>query len=414
MEITDVRVRMFQFPPTDVKVIPQTNGTLRSMPGGERRAYIFEIMTDEGYSGVCPCDENTLKFERMLSDLLLGEDPGLIEHLWLKMFGGTHRKRCAKGEWVRAIGHADMALWDLFGNVVKQPVHRLLGGFRDKVPVYAAGGYYQQGKTSEELAKEILDFVEIGYRHVKMKVGAWVFGVSMQEDVKRVKAVRDAIGGDIELMLDANNAWDAKSAIRFIKAVERYEPYWFEEPVMPDDFAGSAEVKNATSVFIASGENEYTQWGARDLIKSRCIDVLQIDPGVCGGFTPIMKAAALAEAEHIWFAPHGGHVLGAIPVAAAPNGMIVESYPTSKWRPVVPIEPGHPETVLLEEPNPVEKGWITMYRGPGIGYVLNEDIAKKYEVNPRPTRREPTGRKPERQFGDLLIRQQSLPGSWTR
>ena len=245
-----------------------------------------------------------------------------------------------------------------------------------------------------------------------MKVGAWVFGVSMKEDIKRVKAARDAIGDDVELMLDANNAWDAKSAIRFIKAVERYEPYWFEEPVMPDDYAGLVEVKNAASVFIASGENEYTQFGARDLIKSRSIDVLQIDPGVCGGFTSIMKAAVLAETEHIWFAPHGGHVLGAIPVAAAPNGLMVESYPTTKWRPKVDLEPGSPEVVLLEEPNPIEDGWITLHKGSGIGYVLNEDVAKKYEVNPRPVRRKTTERKPEKQFGDLLVRQPSLQGSW--
>lgn len=104
--------------------------------------------------------------------------------------------------------------------------------------------------------------------------------------------------------------------------------------------------------------------------------------------------------------------MGAIPVAAAPNGLIVESYPVSKWRPDVPIESGHPEVVLLEEPNPIEKGWITMYKGPGMGYVLNEDVAKKYEVEPRPVRRLPTGKKPKSQFGDLMVRQPSLPTSW--
>jgi len=413
LEITDVRVRVFQFPPTSVKLIPQTNGTLRSVPGEARTRRIIEIMTDEGYAGICPCDQNLQYWEDRVSDLLLGEDPGLIEYLWLKMFGGTHRKRCSKGEWVRSIGYVDMALWDLLGKVTKQPVHRLLGGFRDRVPVYAAGGYYQQGKTPEELGKELVGFVELGYQHVKMKVGAWVFGVSMKEDIKRVKAARDAIGNDVELMVDANNAWDAKSAIRFIKAIERYEPYWFEEPVMPDDYAGSREVKTATSVFVASGENEYTQYGARDLIKSRSIDVLQIDPGVCGGFTPIMKAAALAETEHIWFSPHGGHVLGAAPVAAMSNGLIVESYPASKWRPAVPIEDEHPEVVLLEEPNPITDGWITMHTGPGIGYVLNEVVAEKYEVNPRSARRKPTGRTPEKHHGDLRLRRQNRLGSWT-
>jgi L-alanine-DL-glutamate epimerase-like enolase superfamily enzyme len=305
-----------------------------------------------------------------------------------------------------------MALWDLFGKMTKQPVHRLLGGFRDRVPVYAAGGYYQQGKTPELLGKELLSFVERGYQHVKMKMGGWVFGVSMREDIKRVKVVRDFIGYDVELMLDANNAWDAKSAIRFIKAVERYEPYWFEEPVMPDDYTGSLEVKKATSVFVASGENEYTQFGARDLIKNRSIDILQLDPGVCGGFTPIMKAATLAETEHLWFAPHGGHVLGAVPVAAAPNGLIVEAYPESKWRPKVPITTEHPDIVLVNEPNLIEDGWITLHRGAGIGYALNEDVAKKYEVNPRPAQRKPIGIHPAKQVGDLLINQSTRPQSW--
>jgi L-alanine-DL-glutamate epimerase-like enolase superfamily enzyme len=172
-------------------------------------------------------------------------------------------------------------------------------------------------------------------------------------------------------------------------------------------------VKAATSVFVASGENEYSQYGARDLIKTRSIDVLQIDPGVCGGFTPIMKAAALAETEHIWFAPHGGHVLGATPVSAATNGLIVESYPASKWRPTVPIEDEHPDVVLLEEPNPITNGWITMNTSPGIGYVLHEEVAEKYEVNPRPAQQKPTGRTPEKQWGDLRVRQPNLSGSWT-
>jgi L-alanine-DL-glutamate epimerase-like enolase superfamily enzyme len=227
-----------------------------------------------------------------------------------------------------------------------------------------------------------------------------------------VKAVRDAIGDDIELMLDANNAWTAKNAIRFINTVERYEPYWFEEPVMPDDYAGSIEVKNATTTLVASGENEYSHFGARDLINARCIDVLQIDPGVCGGFTPIMKAAALSETEHIWFAPHGGHVLGAIPVAAVPNGLIVESYPVSKWRPWVPIDSSQPKQVLVEEPNPISKGQITMNQGPGIGYILHEDVAQAYEINPRRPNTTPGKQKPIKQYGDLLLRQATLRGSW--
>jgi L-alanine-DL-glutamate epimerase-like enolase superfamily enzyme len=150
-----------------------------------------------------------------------------------------------------------------------------------------------------------------------------------------------------------------------------------------DDFRGSAEVKNATSVLVASGENEMTRWGSRDLIDSRAVDVIQTDPALCGGFTEIRKIAAMASAQHIWFAPHGGRVLGATAVCSMPNGLIVESYPLSQWRVELPLDPENPEEKLLEEPNPVVNSWIEMSQEPGLGYKLNEDVAEKYEVKDR-------------------------------
>jgi len=379
MKITDVKVRSFRFPPIDYKIPDQHNAIIRSNPGTERAMNITQVTTDEGTTGICP-GGNKAFIEGRLRRAILGEDPFSVERIWQKMYMGDYRKPVAKGDWIASLSHVDIAIWDLIGKVLKQPVYRLLGGYADRIPVYAAGGYYREDKSIEDLAEELRGFMDQGYTAVKMKVGAWRFGVSMKTDIRRVKAVREAIGGDIKLMVDANNAWDAKHAIQFIKAVERYEPYWFEEPVEPDDLRGSVEVKNATSVLIASGENEMTRWGSRDLIDSRAVDVIQVDPAICGGFTEIRKIAAMASAQHIWFAPHGGHVLGATAVAAAPNGLIVESYPLSKWRVQLPIDPENPEEKLLEEPNPVAKGWISMSQEPGLGYKLNEDVAKKYEM----------------------------------
>lgn len=379
LKITDVKVRTFRFPPLKFKLHEQYNGIIKSSPWAQRTLNITEVVTDEGIIGICPGGDKE-RIEGRIKRAILGEDPLSVERVWQKMYMGDYRKPVAKGEWIATISHVDMAVWDLIGKATKQPTYKLLGGYMDKVPVYAAGGYYFEGKNANDLADELRGFVEQGYSAVKMKVGAWRFGVSMETDIQRVKAARDAVGSDVKLMVDANNAWTAKEAIKFIKAVERYEPYWFEEPVEPDDFKGSAEVKAATSILVASGENEATRWGSRDLIESRAVDVIQVDPGICGGFTEIRKIAAMASAQHIWFAPHGGHVLGATAVAAAPNGLIVESYPTSKWRPENPIDPSHPEVKLLEEPNIVEKGWITLSQKPGLGYELNEDVAKKYEI----------------------------------
>jgi L-alanine-DL-glutamate epimerase-like enolase superfamily enzyme len=289
----------------------------------------------------------------------------------------------AKGEWLRNLSKVDIAIWDLIGKAAGKPVYKLLGGYADRIPVYAAGGYYREDKGIDDLAEELKGFVDHGFTAVKMKVGAWRFGVSMETDIERVRAAREAVGPDVKLMVDANNAWDAKNAIKFIKAVECYDPYWFEEPVVADDFRGSAEVKNATSVLVASGENEMTRWGSRDLIDSRAVDVIQTDPALCGGFTEIRKIAAMASAQHIWFAPHGGRVLGATAVCSMPNGLIVESYPLSQWRVELPLDPENPEEKLLEEPNPVVNSWIEMSQEPGLGYKLNEDVAEKYEVKDR-------------------------------
>ena len=119
-----------------------------------------------------------------------------------------------------------------------------------------------------------------------------------------------------------------------------------------------------------------------------------------------------SKSEHLWFAPHGGHVLGAIPVAAVPNGLIVESYPESKWRVIPPIDPIEPEKSLVSEPNPIKNGRIKMTMKPGIGYVLNEEVSKDYEVNPQPPNTKTVKARPEKQYGDLLINQASLADSW--
>jgi D-arabinonate dehydratase len=143
-----------------------------------------------------------------------------VERIWQKMYMGDYRKPVAKGEWLRNLSKVDIAIWDLIGKAAGKPVYKLLGGYADWIPVYAAGGYYREDKGIDDLAEELKGFVDHGFTAVKMKVGAWRFGVSMETDIERVRAAREAVGPDVKLMVDANNAWDAKNAIKFIKAVE--------------------------------------------------------------------------------------------------------------------------------------------------------------------------------------------------
>ena len=357
MKITDIKVTRFSLGPLDE---PYWNSIIRTTSRGFSR---LEIYTDEGVVGTAMGGSVTIE-EGPLKPVLLGEDPLRTEYLWQKMYMGGWRKPVAKGEHIRAMSDVDNALWDLKGKVLGQPVWRLLGGAQSRVRAYAAGGYYAEGKGLRELCAEMEDYVGEGYRAVKMKIG-WP-GVTLREDAERVRAVRDAVGPDVDVMIDANNGWDAVTAIKFGRMVERYDPYWFEEPVHADDFRGGAQVAAALDMPVASGENEYTRWGFRDLIGAQAADIIQADPVICGGISEWMKIAALASAEHLTMAPHGGAHLGSTCVAAVHNGLITESYTRL-------------QAYLHEflEPIDFRDGHIYMSERPGLGLVWHEAAIQK-------------------------------------
>jgi len=375
LKIADVRVRRFKFPPPKVLGEPFYNSILYNSPSKDRGASITQITTDDGVVGFWP-GGNREAIEQRIGPKLVGEDPMMPEHIWQKMYMGGDRKPVARGDYIVAMSHVDNALWDLMGKILDQPVYKLLGGYDNRVRAYAAGGYYAKGKTKEDLVKEMEGNVAEGFTAVKMKVGGWRFGITMEEDVERVRAVREALGHEIDIMVDANNAWGAYEARRFAKSVEPYHPFWFEEPVLPDDLEGSLELKASTAIPIASGENEFTHYGFRDLIAKRAVDIIQADPNVAGGLTEIRKIAAMADAFHIHFAPHGGHVIGSHAVAAFPNGLIVECY-TSKASPYRDPDP-FPD--IYTSDLKVKGGSIEIPDEPGFGMKIDEKTAAKYEI----------------------------------
>src|SRR6476469_5785855 len=281
---------------------------------------LVKIATDAGITGIGlggggPIGRATVE---VLAPQLIGEDPIDVERLWHKMWVPKLIGR--RGLTTRAISAIDIGLWDIKAKAANLPLYKLLGGFRDRVPTYIAGGYYEQGKGLKELQQEMTDNVEMGAKAIKMKVG----GVSIREDVERVKAVREAIGPDVKLLVDANCAYKAYEAIQFARQAEEYDLFWFEEPIMPDDYEGHKRLASMTSVPIATGENEYTRYGFRDLINTGAVPILNADAKVLGGVTEFLKVAALAQAHDLVIAPHGSQDIHVHLVSAISHGLILE------------------------------------------------------------------------------------------
>jgi len=209
--------------------------------------------------------------------------------------------------------------------------------------------------------------VALGARAVKIKVGA----LPINEDVERVKICREAIGPDVRLMVDANNAYRHYQAIDFARKAEPYDLFWFEEPVEPDDYAGQREVTRMTPIPIAAGENEYTRYGFRDLIERRAVDILQPDALVLGGVTEFMKVAALAQAHDLDIAPHGAQQVHIHLVAAIPNGLILEFYRDT-------FDPMHGR--IWKHELAIEDGYVQAPNRPGLGLEPRWDVLAPYRA----------------------------------
>jgi L-alanine-DL-glutamate epimerase-like enolase superfamily enzyme len=315
MKITDITLEEYRWPRTR----PITNG-LHTYTHNQQT--FITIATDEGISGIGLGRGGAIERATVekLKPELIGEDPIDVERIWAKMWIPKLIGR--RGMTTRTISALDIGLWDIRAKVAGLPLYKLLGGFRDRVPTYVAGGYYEEGKGLKELGQEMESNVAMGARAVKMKIGA----VPIREDVARVKAAREAIGPEVKLLVDANCAYRYYDAIQIAKRIEEYDIFWFEEPVQPDDYAGHRKVAAATTIPIAAGENEYTKFGFRDLLATEAVAVLNADAKILGGVTEYMKVAALAQANHVDIAPHGTQDIHVHLVAAIPNGLILEFY----------------------------------------------------------------------------------------
>lgn len=307
--------------------------------------------------------------ERLLAPVLLGQDSYGVEGLWQAMYQEALLQGRA-GTVIRGISILDTALWDLNARTHGIPLHKYLGAVElDSVAAYASGGYYVEGKTPAQLGEEMAGYVAMGFRAVKMKTGR--LSPSQEED--RVRAAREAVGPDVELMLDANNAWsDVTQAMQYMRRFERYDPYFIEEPFSPDDIDGHAKLARLTSIPVATGEIEVGRWRHKELLDKGGAAILQTDAVVCGGISEWRRIAATAASYGVVMCPHWFHDVHAPLVAATPNARYVEYFwddQVLNFRRLIDTQYEHKDGRLL------------MRQSPGLGFDFDEGAVAKYSIS---------------------------------
>ena len=364
MKITEIKTTLLYDP--DGFVVQ--DATIPPIPSGTKgRSQLFvHIHTDEGTIGLGMAPGQRAIREvihQNLSGVLIGEDPFMIEKLWQDMFWRV-RGFGRKGVAFQAIAAIDIALWDLKGKILNQPIYRLLGPAHESVPIYGSGGWTNYSEA--ELVAEQTGYVERGIPRVKMKV-AKDFGRSEREDIERLSAVREAVGDDVEIYVDANNGYYAKQAIKMSQIFEQFDVAWFEEPVLADDIPGLAQVSQATTIPVATGEHEYTKYGFRDLLLAGAVDIVQPDVHRVTGITEWMKVAAMADAFNLPVAPHAVSLVHLHCAMATPNLKVVEVLGAEEQS----------NSVWWTEVPPYDGGtWSPFPDRPGLGLEISPDALK--------------------------------------
>ncbi|MGD2018471.1 MAG: mandelate racemase/muconate lactonizing enzyme family protein [Planctomycetota bacterium] len=386
MKIAAVEARWLRAPIPEEKQHTSDFGRLRTFD-----AVLVTVRTEDGAEGfgeakaavgsAGDCASLVTIVERELGPALIGQDPRNITRAWERMYCGSRgdlalsRGRsfpdvARRGPRVAAIGAIDTALWDLAGKAHGVPVVELLGGAcHDRLPAYASGGW----ADADGIGAELQRFVDLGFHAVKMRVGA--MDGRVETSAARVLAAREALGPDVELMVDAHGTCSLPEAKRLVRLVESANLRWFEEPTPLDDHAAAAELRATTDVPIAVGESLSTRFDFADVLRLRAADVLQPDVALVGGITEARRVATLTETAQLELAPHlwGSAVsyLAGLHVAfASPAARILE----------VSLG-GNPLLRQLPEVEPaVTDGSVDAPTAPGLGFSPRKDLLEEWTV----------------------------------
>jgi L-alanine-DL-glutamate epimerase-like enolase superfamily enzyme len=338
---------------------------------------VVRITTKDGGQGIGFCYAGssagglvTKAVRELCGPLLLGESSYHVERHWARMYQESILHGRA-GSTMRAISILDTAMWDRNARAANVSLADYLGrAHGDTVPAYASGGYYLDGKTPEKLGEELAGYVAMGYKAVKMKVGR----LSVAEERRRIETARAAIGPDVILMLDANNAWaDLPTAMRYMEAYQPSDPYWIEEPFLPDDMDNHRRLAERIPFAVATGEIEVGRWRFLDLIKQEAASILQTDAAVCGGVTEFRRIAQTAASHGIMLAPHWFHDLHVHLVAAHPNARWVEVFTDDQ---VLNFRR------LINQQLELSHGELVIPNRPGLGFDFDEQAVNRYALDP--------------------------------
>jgi galactonate dehydratase len=354
---------------------------------GNRNLVFVKVETDQGIHGIgeaysCGPDEATVAVIQDYKRWLVGQDPRNIEHLWATMYNFT---RFPGGLVVNAaMSGIEHALWDISGKAAGLPVYMLIGGkCREKVRVYQSAS----GATPEQVAEDAKRKVEkYGYTAVKMSPHAPGTNALPHNRVtrtagQRVRAVREALGPDVDIGVDIHaKFFEVSRAARMAREIEPYNPMWLEEPIRPENVAAMAKLADRVNIPLASGECNYTKYEFRQILAAQALDIIQPDVCVCGGLMEMKKIAAMAEASYVAVAPH--NPMG--PVATTVNVHFALSTPNFFILEYTPDDAGARRD-LLQEPLMVREGYIPAPLKPGLGIELNEEAIRRYP--PKPWRR---------------------------
>ncbi|MCS6780276.1 MAG: mandelate racemase/muconate lactonizing enzyme family protein [Geminicoccaceae bacterium] len=349
--------------PLPVPLSDSTHGTIRAFElvtvrlrdaqGAEGIGYTYTV----GTGGVAIAE----LVRRYLAPVVIGQDAERIEALWQRMWWALHYGGRG-GSVALAVSAVDIALWDLLGRRLNRPLWRLLGGHDPAVPAYAGG--IDLDFPIDALLRQTEDNLAKGFRAIKMKVGR----PRLSEDVERVRIMRERLGPDLPLMVDANMRWTADQAIRAARALAPFAPVWLEEPTIPDDIAGHVRILRDGGLPIATGENLHTLHEFANLIAAGGVSFPEPDVTNCGGVTVFMKVCRLAESFNLPVTSHGAHDLTVHLLAAAPNAswlechgfglerFLEEPFALHEGKAVAPDRPGHGLTFAWEALAPLRVG----------------------------------------------------------
>ena len=358
----------------------------------ERKSLLVRVETDGGLVGwgeggqYGPAEPVAACIDAVLGPPLIGRDPRYAGRLWEEGYAAS-RDFGQKSVYIEALSALDIACWDIHGQAVGEPISRLLGGaFRDSIHAYATGCYYREGYADVEaslpaLIAEARTYVDAGFDTLKVKIGL----LRVEDDLRRVAAVRETVGDGVRLLVDTNHAYNTPTAIRMGRALEPYDIGWYEEPVPPEDRRGYRQVRDAVAIPIAGGECEFTRYGFRDFLLDGCVDIAQPDICASGGFSEWNKIYALASALGVWVIPH---VWGSGVALAAALHVLAATPPFPHTHNPIPLQnepviefdrsPNPLRDRLLAEPIALVGGRVPVPQGPGLGITVDEAVLHEF------------------------------------